>query len=42
MLAVEIVDARRNLARAPFADRLLEQALFFGEIEIQHEAVLLK
>ena len=29
--------SRRDFARAPFADRLLEQPLFFGQIEINHE-----
>ena len=42
VLAIEVVDLRLHLARAPLAHRLLEQPLFFGEIEIKHEAVLLK
>ena len=36
VLAIEVADARRDLARAPFADRLLEQALFVGQVEIDH------
>ena len=35
--AIEIADLRRDLARAPLAHRLLEQAVFFGQIEIHHE-----
>ena len=38
VLAIELVDLRRDFARGPFADRLLEQPLFFGQIEIKHEA----
>ena len=34
VLAIELADARRDFAGAPFAHRLLEQLLFFGEIEI--------
>ena len=34
--AVEFLDARRNLARAPLADGLLEQALFVGQVEVHH------
>ena len=34
VLAIELPDARRHLARAPFAHRLLEQPLFFRKIEI--------
>ena len=37
VLAIEVVDLRRDLARAPFAHRALEQLVFFGEIEIKHE-----
>ena len=40
VLAIQIVDLRRDFARAPLAHRLLEQPLFFGQIEINHEAVL--
>ena len=40
VLAIELADVRRDLARGPFADRLLEQALFVGQIEINHEAAL--
>jgi hypothetical protein len=36
MLAIEIVDARRDLARAPLPDSLLQELLFFAEVEINH------
>ena len=38
MLPVGFPDVRRDLARAPLADRLLEQTLFVGEIEVDHVA----
>ena len=34
VLAVELADVRRDFARAPFADRLLEQPLFVGQVEV--------
>ena len=37
VLAIEILDPGLNLARAPLPHRLLEQPLFFGQIEIKHE-----
>ena len=33
VLPVEILDARRDFARAPLAHRLLEQAMFVGQKE---------
>jgi hypothetical protein len=39
VFAVQIVDPGQDLARAPLAYRLLEQPLFFCQIEIEHEAV---
>ena len=37
MLAVVFPDVRRDVARGPLADRLLEEALLVGEGEIDHE-----
>ena len=37
--AIEIADARRHLAARPFADRLLEQTLLVGQLEVQHQAI---
>ena len=34
--AIELLDPRRDLAARPLAHGLLEQALFFGQIEINH------
>jgi hypothetical protein len=34
MLAIEVVNARRDFTRGPFTDRLLEQTLVVGQIEI--------
>ena len=34
--AVEFLDARRNLTGAPLAHGLLEQALFVGQVEVDH------
>ena len=34
--AVQFLDPRRNFAACPLAHGLLEQALFFSEIEIKH------
>ena len=36
MLAIEVVDAGGNLAGAPFPDGLLQQALFFRELQVDH------
>ena len=40
VLAIELADPRRHLASGPLPDRLLQQALLFGQIEINHECVL--
>ena len=37
VLAVEIANARRDLARSPLADGLLEQLVLVGQVEIDHE-----
>ena len=36
VLPVEIVNAWGDFARGPFADRLLEQALLVGQVEVDH------
>ncbi len=38
MLAIVVADVRRDFAGAPLADRLLEQPLFVGQVEIEHAA----
>ena len=40
VLAIELPDLRRDFARAPLSHRLLEQPLFVGEIEINHDSSL--
>ncbi len=37
--AVQLADAGGHFASRPFADRLLEQTLLVGEIEVQHQRV---
>ena len=36
VLPIGLPDVRRDLARGPFADRLLEQLLFVGQVEADH------
>jgi hypothetical protein len=36
MLAIEVVNTRRHFARSPFTDRLFEQALVVGKVEVDH------
>ena len=36
VLAIVFADVRRDLARGPLANRLLEQPLFVGEVEADH------
>ena len=38
VLAIERLDARRDLAAGPLLHRLLQQAVFLGEIEVDHGA----
>src|SRR5207244_564827 len=40
VLAIELTDSRRDLARRPFAYRLLEQLLLVAQLEINHASVL--
>ena len=35
--AIELADARRHFAARPLADGLLQQTLFVGELEVQHQ-----
>ena len=37
VLAIEVANSRPDLSRRPFAHRLLQQPLLFGQIEINHE-----
>src|SRR4029453_9712381 len=39
MLAVEVVNARRDFTRGPFTGRLLEQTLVVGDVEVDHGQV---
>ena len=37
MLPIQLANPRGDFARSPFAYRLFEQPLLFGQIEIKHE-----
>ena len=36
MLAIQVPDARRHRAGAPFAYGLLQQPVLFGKLEVEH------
>ena len=40
MRAIELADSGRDLAGRPFAHRLLEQVLLFGEVEVEHQPMV--
>ena len=42
VLAIEVVDVRRDFAGAPLADGLLEQALLVGQFEVNHGPTIRK
>ena len=37
MLAIELADPRRHFARPPLPHRLLQQPVFLGQIEVDHD-----
>ena len=40
VLTIELTNPRRDFARAPLTNRLLEEPLLLGQIEIKHEDAL--